>query len=127
MRLPIPTSSAPLHTVNASFQAPRVPSLSYAVPRIHNALRRLAWIVARVVLLVVLGMVVHDTAELLIQHYRWRASTADNDDLLRAHVLQMVARGAGVREAGETEEDFLDRSDRFVRLCDLAGIARAAK
>jgi hypothetical protein len=128
MRLPIPISSAPLHTVTASFQPPGVPSLSYAVPRIRDALRRLAWIVARVCLLVALGMVLHDTADLLIQHYQWRASTAINDDLLRAHVLRIVARGdPWIRDAGETEEDFVDRRERFVRMCELAGIARVAK
>lgn len=131
MRLPIPASSPPLHMVNPSFQAPAViplTSLSYAIPRIRKVVPRLALIVARIGLLVVLGIVVHDIAAMLIEHYRWQASTAMNDDALRACVQQAVARGdPPPREAGETEEEFLDRCARFDRMCDRTGVARVQR
>ena len=128
MRLSVPSSTAPLQSVDASFHPLRVPSLSYAVPRIRNVVSKVTAIVASITLLVVLARVVQQTVAWRIEHHEQGAATKAIDDMLHAHVQRMVAGGdPWPREPDETEADYRERHERFADLCNRAGVARADK
>ena len=132
MRPSISTSTAPLSPVIAPVIATVNPqgvsSLGYAMPRIRNAVPKVAGIVARTTMLILLAIVVHQASALLIEHQEQRTATDAIDDMLRTHVQRMVAGGnPWPRETAESEDDYHDRREQFAHLCGRAGVARAER